>query len=431
MTERPATSTITRRPARPGSVRAALGYRSFRLLWMGAFASNIGTWMQNVVLPAYVYGRTGKASIVGLLVFAQLGPLLLLSIPAGVAADRFDRRHWLMTMQAVQMGFSALLAPLAAFDAPIWTLFLAQLGVGVGNALNAPAYSAALPSLVGSQDLPGAISLNSFQINGSRVIGPIIAAFLGLLGMTTSQFFLVNAMTYLFVVGALAMIHLPPVVQHHRERGWRQLTSGLRIAAQRPVVRRILVTLTTFSLLSLPYVGLFPAVARLNFGIEGSSATYKWLYATWGLGAALGGLAIGTVFVGWDKRTLIRVFFAVFAVFLALFAVIRIPWPAFPVGFCLGLSYFGSTTSLLTVLQSRLEDAVRGRVMSLWFMAFGGTVPIGNLIFGPVMDAVGARWVLLVGAGWAAFLAWWCNIARIERRSGVDGPAPGEVPAPG
>ena len=87
-------------------------------MWVGSFASNIGTWMQNVVLPAYVYERTGKASVVGLLVFAQLGPLLLLSIPAGVIADRFDRRRWLIAMQIVQLVFSAVLAPLAAADAP-------------------------------------------------------------------------------------------------------------------------------------------------------------------------------------------------------------------------------------------------------------------------------------------------------------------------
>ena len=98
----------------PGSARAAFAYPDFRRMWVGSFASNIGTWMQNVVLPAYVYQRTGKASVVALVSFAQLGPLLLLSIPAGVIADRFDRRRWLIAMQFVQLIFSAALAPLAA-----------------------------------------------------------------------------------------------------------------------------------------------------------------------------------------------------------------------------------------------------------------------------------------------------------------------------
>ena len=185
-----------------------------------------------------------------------------------------------------------------------------------------------------------------------------------------------------------------------------------------PVSTRILLALTTFSLFSLPYVGLFPAVARLNFGIVERSPQYNWLYATWGFGACLGGLAVGTIFVDWDKRRLIRLGFALFAVSMTGFALAREPIGAFIAGFFLGIAYFGTTTSMLTVLQSRLHDHERGRVMSLWFMAFGGTVTIGLLIFGPVVDAVGARWVLLGGAGWAAFLWWWCDIAAIDASTG-------------
>ncbi len=409
---------------RPGSARAALAYPDFRRMWIGSFASNIGTWMQNVVLPAYVYERTGKASIVGLLVFAQLGPLLLLSIPAGVIADRFDRRRWLIAMQLVQLTFSVLLFPLAASDAPIWSLFAVALGVGIGNALNAPAWSAMLPTLVSKADLPGSISLNSTMINGSRVVGPIIVAVLSPLGVTTSQFFLLNAVTYLFVVMALLATHLGPPPKVHHEQGWRQFTAGVRLAKSKPVVSRLLLSLTTFSFLSLPYVGLFPAVAELNFGIQEKSSTYKWLYATWGFGAALGGLAIGTVFVSWDKRRLIRLGFGSFAVCLTAFALVREPIGAFVAGFFLGISYFGTTTSMMTIVQSRLADHERGRVMSLWFMAFGGTVPLGNLVFGPVIDAVGARWVLVGGAVWALFLSWWCDIAGLDRRAHEVAPVP-------
>ena len=292
---------------RPGSARAALSYPDFRTMFIGSFASNIGTWMQNVVLPAYVYQRTGKASVVALLVFAQLGPLLLLAIPGGVIADRFDRRKWLIAMQTVQLVFSAALAPLAAHDAAIWALFMVQLGVGIGNALNAPAWSAALPTLVHRQDLAGAISLNSTMINGSRVVGPIIVAGLSVSGVTTAQFFLdqcgdvsVRDRARCSRCTSTARVHV------HHETGRRLLTSGIRLVRANPVSSRILLALTTFSLISLPYVGLFPAVARLNFGIVERSATYNWLYATWGLGACLGGLAVGTVFVDWDKRRLIR-----------------------------------------------------------------------------------------------------------------------------
>lgn len=401
---------------RPGSIRAALSYPDFRRMWAASFASQIGTWMQNVVLPAYAYERTGRASIVGLLVFAQLGPLLLLSIPAGVIADRVDRRRWLIAMQIVQLLFSVVLAGLAAGDAAIWMLFAASLGVGVGNALNAPAWSAMLPMLVSRQDIPGSISLNSTTLNAARVIGPIIVAVFSPLGVTTAQFFLVNAATYLFVIVALYQTRLPAVAKAVGERGLRQFTAGIRLVRTMPVTLRLLLSLMTFSLISLPYVGLFPAVSDELFGIAETTSTYKWLYATWALGACLGGLAVGTLFVGTDKRRLVRIGFAGIAVSLAGFALGSGPAGAFVAAVPLGFAYFATTTSMMTIVQSRLHDHERGRVMSIWFMAFGGTVPVGNLIFGPVMDAVGAQWVLLGGALWAAFLAWWCDIARIDRR---------------
>lgn len=410
------TPVASRSSARPGSARAALGHAGFRQLWFGAFASNIGTWIQNVVLPAYIYARTGKAWAVGLVVFAQLGPLLLLSLPAGVIADRVDRRRLLIAMNTVQMMCAMALFPLVAWETPLWSIVMVQLGIGVANALAAPAYSAAIPALVGERDLPGAISLNSVQLNGSRVVGPVIAAVLALWGVSTSQFFLVNAATYLFVIIALWRLRLPSVARRtDGPRGWRQLAVGVQIVRGRPALARLVLSLMTFSLISLPYVGLFPAVAEMNFGIPAGSATFKWLYATWGMGAMLGALAIGTVLVGWDIRRVIRRGFAAFAVLLGVFAVVSAPWAAFIVGFGLGIAYFATTTAMMTVFQSRVADHERGRVMSLWFMAFGGTVPVGNLIFGPVIDAVGARWVLLLGAVWAAGLAWWCDIARIDR----------------
>ncbi len=400
-------------PHRPGSARAALAARDFRFIWIGSFLSNIGTWMQNVVLPAYIYHRTGSASLVGLLIFAQLGPLLLLSIPAGVFADRFDRRSWLISMQTTQLLFSCALAVLALGTPAFWMLFIAALGVGVGNALNAPAWSALLPSMVRKEDIGGAISLNSTAINGSRVIGPIIVAVLSQWGATTAEFFFINAATYLFVIYALLSVKFPTIAADPT-KGWRRFTRGLQIARERAVVRRLLLTLASFSLLSLPYVGLFPAVARLNFGIDESGTTYKWLYATWGLGAALGGLAIGTVCVRFDKRTLIRYGFAGFAASMMCFALSRSPLPAFIFGFALGFAYFFTTTSMMTVVQGRLEPEVRGRVMALWFMAFGGTVPLGNMLFAPIIDAHGAQWLLVMSALWAAVLAWWCNIAALD-----------------
>ncbi|MFM8958091.1 MAG: MFS transporter, partial [Actinomycetota bacterium] len=400
---------------RPGSARSALSHEQFRRIFIASFGSNIGSWIQNVVLPIYIYERTGKASIVALLILAQMGPLLLLAIPAGVIADAVDRRKWLTAMQVVMLTFSVVLAALARVDAPIWAIFLAQLGVGIGGALNMPAWSALLPSLVPHADLPGAMSLNSTLINGSRVVGPILVALFTPLGAEAWHFFAFNALTYLLVVWALSRTATP---RHTADdtRGWQRFTFAFRVARNRPAVRRLILTLALYSLISLPYIGLFPAVAEMNFGIDGSTATYKWLYAVWALGAALGGLALGTLFVGRDPRVLIRFGFAANAVAMLAFAASRSAVPAFVAGFALGVSYFFTTTAMSTVMQSRLAPHERGRTMALWFMSFGGTVPIGNMIFGPLIDAYGTRWLLFVGAAWAVVLAWWCDIRAIDER---------------
>lgn len=412
----PAPSETGELPAlRPGSARSALSHPHFRRIFIASFGSNIGSWIQNVVLPIYIYQRTGKASVVALLIFAQMGPLLLLAIPAGVVADAVDRRKWLASMQMVMLTFSAVLAVLARFDAPLWAIFLAQLGVGVGNALNMPAWSALLPSLVPASDLPGAMSLNSALINGSRVIGPILVATFSPLGAEAWHFFAFNSVTYLLVVWALTRINIP-VHARDTTRGAQRFTFAFRVARQRPAVGRLIVTLALYSLISLPYIGLFPAVAEKNFGISDASATYKWLYATWAFGAALGGLALGTLFVGKDPRVLIRRGFLANAVAMLAFAASRSAVPAFVAGFVLGVSYFFTTTAMSTVLQGRLAPHERGRTMALWFMSFGGTVPIGNMIFGPLVDRYGTRWLLFLGAGWAVVLAWWCNIRAVDER---------------
>lgn len=385
-------------------------------MWTSSFFSMIGTWMQNVVLPVYVLDRTGSTTLVGLTVFAQLGPQLLLAIPAGVIADRFDRRRWLITMQLVQLVFSAALAPLAATDAPLWTIFVVAFGVGCGSSLNAPAWAAMLPTLVARADIPGSVSLSSVSLNASRVVGPVIVAVLRSSGVAIADIFLINAATYLFVVFALARTSIPRPAGRTVDAGLAAFTSGIRIVRARADLSRVITTMTLFSLISLPYVGLFAVVARENFGILKGSTRYEWLYATWGTGAALGALAVGTVFVGFDIRTLARRALVAFAVFLGLFAVVTTQPLAFSVAPLLGFAYFTLATSLNTIYQSRLEDHQRGRAMSLWFMAFGGTVPIGNMLFAPVMDTIGTRWTLGIGAVGALWLARWCDIAAIDRR---------------
>jgi MFS family permease len=373
--------------------------------------------MQNFTLPAYLDDRTGRAGLVGLMVFVQLGPLLLLSLPAGVLADRIDRTRFVAAMQSVMLAGSIALALLVRADAPLWTLFAAQLSIGIANSLSAPAFGASMPMLVDREDLPGAVSLNSAMINGSRILGPALAALLAALGMAVWSIFAVNAATYLFLIAPLLALKLPNPPTPSSAKGIQALTTGITIVRQRLVLARVLLSMTLFSLVSLPFVGLFPSIARLTFGIDPAGSTYKWLYVVWGLGAFFGALGVGTWLSAVDKRRLVPVGFSAFGVSLAAFALVRSAGPAFPIGFVLGFVYFMTATAMITVLQQNLTDGERGWVMPLWFMSFGGTVPIGNLIAGPLIDHVGARPVLLVGAAFAGFLAWWTDLARLGREA--------------
>lgn len=408
------TEATPRHRHRPGTARAALAYPAFRTLFIGTALSSVGTWMQNFTLPAYLDSRTGSAGLVGLMVFAQLGPLLLLSIPAGMLADRVDRTRLVIAMQTTMLVFSLGLAGLVATDAPLWTLFAAQLAIGIANTVNAPAFSASIPMLVSRADLPGAISLNSAMINGSRILGPAFAALLAALGVSIAQLFLVNAATFLFLIVPLFFVALPQVAGKTTQKGWRQLGAGVEIVRSRRVLARVIGTMFMFSLVCLPYVGLFPSVARLNFDLDPEGNGYRLLYIVWGLGAFFGALAVGTWLSRRDTRRLIPFGLLLFAASLGVFSLLSSLVVALPIAFALGFVYFMTATALASVMQRNLADNERAMAMPLWFMAFGGTVPVGNLIAGPIMDAVGARWVLGFGAAFAVLLAWWANLARLD-----------------
>jgi MFS family permease len=387
------------RPLQPGSARAALAVRDFRIVFVGSFASNIGTWMQNVTLGAFAYELTRSPAFVSLIVFAQLGPMLLLSVVGGLLADTFERGRIIVTAQAVQLlGALALAALVVGDDPPRPALFGCVLLIGIGNALNAPAWVAAMPDLVGKENLAGAISLNSTQMNASRVIGPALGGAL-YPAIGAAGVFLVNALTYTAAIATVLAVTIPPVVQAQvGPQGWRRLAGGFAVAKRDPLVGRILLVLVTYSFFCLPFIGQMPTVASVNLGMDTESLAYGLLYACFGLGAVTGAMSIGTFLVSVDKDRIVRLGFAGFSVALLAFALLRSPGPAYPVIALVGFTYFGAMTALNTVLQSHLPEGVRGRVMSLWLMGFGGTIPLGLLFAGPIAEATSITVVLLYGA---------------------------------
>lgn len=392
---------------RPGSVRAALSHREFRRFYAGSLSSNVGTWMQNVALGAFAYELTRSPSFVALLGFAQLGPLLVLSVVGGALADAVDRRKLLIACQVEQMVLSFALAWVAAQDEPSRVALVAVVaGIGIGNALNAPALSSVLPILVGRRDLPGAVSLQSTQLNLSRVVGPAIGGLL-LPRIGASGIFVLNGFTYLFVIGVLLVVAIPRPYPTLGEQGLARLLSGFAYARRDRFVRQCLLTMFVMSFCTLPFIGLMPVIAAENLGVRPDSTPYGILYACFGLGAAVGAVSVGTLLVDRPKHLVVPAGFAAFGVTLVVFGLLRSAPPAFPAIFAVGVAYFTTVTSLSTALQQHLSDEVRGRVMALWIMAFGGTVPIGLLVAGAIADQTSVTVVVLGGAlvalGLAAF----------------------------
>ena len=389
---------------------SALQHRAFRLVFAGTLASNVGTWMQNVILIALAYDLTGGATFIGIITFAQLGPMLVLSPIGGALADRVDRRVLMVTIAATQAVLSLVLALVATQPDPNQAvLVLVVLGIGIGAALNGPAMNATLPTLVDRRDLQGAVALTSASMNASRVVGPILG---GLVAAVSSapMVFVVNAATYGFVIFALmaADADFSAKGKTH-ESPVRQIMGGFSAARQDRVIARVLLTIAIYSVFSLVFIYQMPKIADEQFGLEGWR--YTVLFSTFGLGALTGALSMGSVLARFERPTMARIGLGTFAVGLAAFALASTPWLGFPSVFVAGASYFVVVTALLTTLQLKVHDDMRGRVMGLWMMAWAGLVPVGGLIAGPIIDAIGMQAVLLAGAVVAALLAAFVDIS--------------------
>ncbi len=394
---------------RSGTARSALRHRDFRIFWGGMFASNIGTWMQNVIIGAYLQKNFDNAGLLGLKEFVQLGPLVFLSMLAGTIADIVDRRRYLVSMQCLQVAGSLVLAFVVASDSPSAAPILAcMLGIGLANAMGGPGMSAISPSLVPPEDLPGAISLFSFQMNMSRVIGPVIGQVLYAStdsNAGASAVFIVNAATYGFAIYGLLTARYPRRAGGHSGIGvLRRIEEGFSLAWNDVLLRRVLFVIWTLSLLSLNFISFMPLHAVRNLGIDPKSEPYGVLYAVFGFGAAAGAMSVGSIFASRDKAALIRPGLMCFAVLLFAFAATRVEWVAYPIVCLLGYAYFLTITSLSTVMQAHITNEVRGRVMALWIMGFGGAVGVAAAIWSPVAEWSVSK-LMYGGAAWAVVLA--------------------------
>jgi MFS family permease len=405
-------------PIPVGGARAALAHRDFRRMMLGAAASSIGTWMQMAVLGAFAYKLTSSPAFVGIIVFAQLGPFLVVMPFSGVLADTRSRRAIIVIGQIEQAAFSLVLAFIAAQPQPNKVaLVVATVCFGIGGSFTTPAWESLMPTLVPRSHMAGAISVHSTQLNLTRVIGPVLGSLL------YHEFgawlvFALNAVSYLFVFVAILSFTPPPLVPlGDGPRGFRRLIEGVQAVRADLVLRRATLTIAGMALFSLTFATQVPTVAHDILGIDPRSSAYGLFYSSLGLGTVAGAFAIGTFLARRDLRLVVRWMLVVLACGLLVMAVVDSPWLGYPLMVALGFCYMTVSTSLATIVQSEAPDHLRGRVTSLFTMSLAGVLPIGGLIAGLVADATSMRYALGYGAVAALGLAWYARLHREPLRT--------------
>jgi MFS family permease len=375
---------------------SSLAHAQFRRYWIGLFLSNIGTWMQVVAQGWLVLRLSNSALVLGLVGFAGSIPTLLFAPLAGVAADRADRRKLLIATQSLQMLCAFTLAAAVGWRFVTVPLVAAVAIVnGLANAFTMPSHQSLFLDLVGREDLMNAISLNSMQFNLSRVLGPMVAGFT-IVAFGETGCFLLNAVSYLAVIAALAV--LPPLRRRaSRSHGaWIDMRIGMRFARRRPLILPLLAIAASLAIFGTPAVTLAPLFARrlLHVGPPGLGG----MLSAVGLGAAASALALASLGDFRMKGRAVMVAASGFALSLLGLGLSR----SYPLSLAflalLGASMSSSASLINTLLQTSSPDRLRGRVISLYALAWLGLVPLGNLQAGAVAERFGAAVALFVGA---------------------------------
>jgi MFS family permease len=371
---------------------AAFTYRDFRVLWLGAFTSTVGNWMQEVAQAWLVFDLTKSSFYLGLDDFLGQLPILLFTLIGGVVADRHDRRHLLLGSQFVQMTTAFILAGLIFWHVVrVQHILLLSFVAGVGQAFGGPAYQALIPSLVRKDHLPNAIALNSIQFNLARVVGPILAgATLAMWGGAAC--FALNGLSFLVVIVALVALTIKHIAPTDKKPMMQDLKGGLRYAKGQPAIiaLTILASLTTF--LGLPLLTFLPVFARDVF--HGDINRFSHMMAISGVGAVCGALIVAWLGRFRHMGLVLLLVQAAFGALLVAFSFSRVPWVSYAILFCTGASLlmvFSMTSSLVQLI---VPDQLRGRVVSIYMVAFRGGMPLGSLAAGYAASRSSAPLVL-------------------------------------
>ena len=373
-----------------GSTRfRAMQHRNFQLFIAGQLISLIGTWMQTTAQLWLVYKLTGSAALLGVFGFASQVPMLFLSSIGGYAGDHYDRQRSVIATQTCSMILAFALAALTLTNViHEWEVIVIAFLVGIVNAFDVPIRQAFFIQMVGKEDLPNAIALNSSIFNGARVVGPAIAGF-AIAWVGEGWCFFLNGLSFVAVIVALLMMRIErTVMKPSKDSPLRSFVQGFRFAMSDLPIRSTLLLLSVLSLFGLQYSVFMPIYAQDI--LKGNARTLGLLMSSAGVGAVLGALhfAARTHYRGlarWIGATSTTC-----AIGLLIFSGAKAFWLCVVVLFVVGFAATSQMAATNTLIQNRVPDELRSRVMAVYATMFMGVQPIGALIAGGVAKRIGA-----------------------------------------
>jgi predicted MFS family arabinose efflux permease len=365
-------------------------------MWLGACTSTIGTWMQILAQSWLVYQLSNSSVYLGLDAFFAQIPIFLFSMFGGVFADRKSRRFLLLMSQVIQMSCAFLLAALdATHVVRVWHIWCLSFTVGLAQSFGGPAYSALIPTLVDKSDLQNAIALNSIQFNLARVVGPALGG-IALAKLGASWCFGLNGVSYIAVIATLLMIRPHFVPEKTTESVLQSMRQGIRFVRHREGMIGLMVLAFFATLLSFPLITFLPVMARDVF--HGGSNTFTLFLCLSGVGSITGALVVAgaRAQVGQGRRSLL--FMILLGLLMTVFGISRNLAVS-------TLMVFGAGAALMIVfalnsslVQLYVQDAMRGRVMSVYNVAFRGGMPLGSVISGLLIKQTSVP-VIMAGNG--------------------------------
>jgi len=385
-------------PPRRAPLLRALRHRNYRLFFSGQSVSLVGTWITRIATLWLVYRLTGSALLLGIVGFCGQIPTLLLAPFSGVLVDRWNRHRILVATQVLSMLQSLALAVLAlAGIITVTEILVLQVAQGIINAFDTPARQAFVIDMVEQrEELPNAIALNSSMVTGSRIIGPTIGGIL-IAAFGEGWCFMVDAISYLAVIASLLAMRLAAesARRGRRTSAIEELREGVRYVSGFAPARTVLLLLALVSTMGMPYMVLMPAVA--SGVLHGGPHTLGFLMTASGVGALAGAmyLAARPSVLGLGRAIVIAT--ATFGVGLAAFALSHTLWLSLALLPIAGGGFMVQTASTNTILQTIVDERLRGRVMAFYAMAFLGTAPIGSLVAGVVASRIGVQMTILLG----------------------------------